>query len=57
MNRSAYNPKQLIAIALIASLSAFFGAQLAVQHVGNNQSSRPGVFMQVDDGSKPCATC
>ncbi len=56
MNRSAYNPKQFIAIALIATLSAFFGAQLAVQHA-QHQLSRPGVFMQVDDNPKPCSVC
>jgi hypothetical protein len=56
MNRTANSPKQWIAIALIAALSAYFGAQLAVQH-GQHQFSRPGVFMQVDDSPKPCAQC
>ncbi len=56
MNRTANNPKQFIAIALIAVLSAYFGAQLAVQH-GQHQFSRPGVFMQVDDGPRPCPKC
>lgn len=56
MNRTANSPKQWIAIALIAALSAYFGAQLAVQHT-QHQFSRPGVFMQVDDSPKPCAQC